>query len=477
MKFPNVFLVFLCVLLSPVLLRATHNQGGEIQYRKIGPLTVEATIITYTRASSVNADRDSLTLCWGDGMCERVARVNGPNGNGEIIAANIKRNLYTSVHTYTTPDRYWLSMTDPNRNAGILNVNFPSSENIPFHVQSMVNLLPEAALSTASPVFLEYPIDQALIDRPFFHVPNAYSPKGDSLVYELITPLMDFNQPVLNYLFPTAFMPGSDNMLTLDPETGLLSWISPKIPGAYVVALQIKSYREGVLVGVVIRDMSIEVLDDGGFNHPPTVELSTSGPAVFPVFLGDTVQLVVTVSDPDADQLLQLSSSSGLYSYFLDTATFTLAGANTGVFEWVVGNEYFRESPYQVVFKVKDNGSGFTAPSTGDNSALADLTAFGIIRYRVLASTSTNDPLKSVNSLRVFPNPARHQLSAQLPAPATDQFHYQITDFQGKVVQEARVPAGSTTIELQLHGFSPALYLLQVYDGPLLFGRAQVLVL
>ena len=50
-------------LLIPAFAFATHNRAGEIHIRQIGPLTIEATIITWTKASSVNADRDTLILC------------------------------------------------------------------------------------------------------------------------------------------------------------------------------------------------------------------------------------------------------------------------------------------------------------------------------------------------------------------------------------------------------------------------------
>ena len=73
-------LLLFCVLPSAW---ATHNRAGEIIVETVPDadgncgLTVKATIITYTKTSSVDADRDSLTICWGDDNCERVARMNG----------------------------------------------------------------------------------------------------------------------------------------------------------------------------------------------------------------------------------------------------------------------------------------------------------------------------------------------------------------------------------------------------------------
>ena len=63
-------------------LAATHNRAGEITYSQIGPLTIRATVTTYTKASSQGADRDSVLLAWGDGQSDIVFRVNG---NGEPI--------------------------------------------------------------------------------------------------------------------------------------------------------------------------------------------------------------------------------------------------------------------------------------------------------------------------------------------------------------------------------------------------------
>ena len=69
------------LLLCAFFLHATHNRSGEIIFKKIGGLTVEATVLTYTKASSLNADRDTLDVQWGDGTITRFVR---SNGNGDI---------------------------------------------------------------------------------------------------------------------------------------------------------------------------------------------------------------------------------------------------------------------------------------------------------------------------------------------------------------------------------------------------------
>ena len=90
----NLLRIFALLLLAPAAAFATHNRAGEIHIEQIGPLTIRATIITWTKASSVNADRDTLTICWGDGpnSCEQVGRVNG-GGEGVVLGNDIKYNL------------------------------------------------------------------------------------------------------------------------------------------------------------------------------------------------------------------------------------------------------------------------------------------------------------------------------------------------------------------------------------------------
>lgn len=278
MKIKIFLFSLLAALLPASALFATHNFSGEIVYRKTGPLTVEAQVITYTNAASVQSDRDTITICWGDGICEQIVRTNG-NGDGVLLSPEIKWNVYTGTHTYAAEGIYTLYMTDPNRSAGILNINPPASDNVPFHLQAMVILLPQAAGSTESPVLLAVPIDIGVVGQPFIHNPNAYSAPGDSIAYELITPLQGPGVPVPNYLFPNE-VGGGSNTLSLNPLTGKLIWDAPQIPGLYVIAILVKFYRDDLLVGTIMRDMMIEI--EEALNAQPVTTPGAPGCSLFP---------------------------------------------------------------------------------------------------------------------------------------------------------------------------------------------------
>jgi gliding motility-associated-like protein len=354
------FLLFFAFLFHSTL-HATHNRAGEITYVQTGPTSIVATITTYTRASSIPADRDSLEICWGDGKCEWVRRVNGPVGpggipQGEILPNDTKRNFYIADHTYPFLRRYTIWMTDPNRNAGICNVNAPNSDNVPFHIQTTVTLFNQQFNGpNSSPVLEQPPIDIACVGQPFEHNPNAYDPDGDSLSYELMVPMQDLNSNVPNYKYPNQIMP-LNNILTLDPVTGDLLWDAPQQPCEYNIAIRIIQYRNGFPIDTLIRDMQILVLECE--NLPPRVETIEE----ICVVAGETVEFDVIATDPDVDpvQKIELTALGGPFIVPFSPAQFSApTGYQThpvlGTFIWNTKCEHISDQYYTVVFKAVDN--------------------------------------------------------------------------------------------------------------------------
>ncbi len=338
--------------------QATHNRAGEISIIPLGPcdeLTIQATITTYTKASSVAADRDSLLICWGDGTCQMVSRSNG-NGQGELLPNDTKLNLYIATHKYSGRSRYLISMTDPNRNGGILNVNPPNSENVPFHLQTTYTF-PNCAFDgpNSTPTLEQPPIDIGCVGQPFLHNPNAVDIDNDSLSYRLVVPFQDVGVPVPNYLWPSFIEAGSDNNYSLDTETGDFLWESPQKAGEYNIAMYIISWRDGVAIDTVLRDMQILILDCDD-NRPPVVE----APEYICVVAGQTVQFVVTATDPDDGQKLELTALGGPFLTQYSPATFSAPNnfqlpPVSGTFKWVTTCEHISDQPYTVVFRALDN--------------------------------------------------------------------------------------------------------------------------
>ncbi len=340
--------------LAPALLHATHNRAGEIHIEQIGPLTIKATIITWTDERSTAADRDTLTICWGDGFCQPAGRVNG-NGKGVVLNDSLKYNRYEAIHTYAAPARYRISMTDPNRIAKIINVNPPQSENIPFYVETIYTFLdPQFGGTNTTPFLLQEPIDNACVGRPFKHNPNAYDPDLDSLSYRLIEPRQGVGSVVPNYSYPNEVGPGPNNLLQMDERTGDILWLSPQIVGKYNLAFIVISWRNGVPIDTTIRDMQIQVANCQ--NRPPVVTAKDEHCVV----AGQVLEFSVSATDPDPGDFVRLTAAGGPISNPFSPATFTAPGnfqvpPVSGTFRWQTACEHISRYPYTVIFKAVDS--------------------------------------------------------------------------------------------------------------------------
>ena len=347
-----------------------------------------------------------------------------------------------------------MSVTDPNRNSGILNVNFPNSDQAPFKIATQV-VLQNLSLGSPnnSPILLQPPLDAAFLGEPFLHTPNAFDIDGDSIAYELITPL---SAP--NYAEITEIGAGIENNLSLNEETGLIVWDAPQLAGFYTIAYKVKSYRDGEIIDYVIRDMTIEVVEDSG--NVPEVDLEniTGNEEIIFVELGDTVLLNIEVADADAAQDINISSSCGLYeesicgplNFYNNHAFFTpvLNGnSGTATFEWIVRNEHIREQPYQVVVKGEDN------------TDFHYKNKMRVVRYKTLGMPTSTVEITSFKGFKISPNPVtggflNFNFEAENLAPES----YKIYDNSGREVLKGETNLANP--QINVHRLSNGMHYL-----------------
>lgn len=441
----TVTFLFFCFFYTS--LQATHNRAGEILYEQTAPLTIQATIITYTQTSSIPADRDSLMICWGDGTCEMLLR---SNGNGEPIENDYKVNSYIGVHKYADLGNYTLSMTDPNRNGSILNVNPPNSDQVEFHLQTnftLRDLLLDGG-SNQSPTLLFAPIDVGFVRQPFMHTPNAIDLDGDSVAYELVTPLRGNDAIVPNYMSLDQIGAGAANSYTFDEVTGLLIWDSPQIVGQYNVAIKIKAYRNGVLTEEIIRDMQILIKPDE--NIPPVITTMPEQNELITIKAGKTLEFEFAIFDSED----AASSTRPLYRVAGESVPNNteitenpFIATLSGTFKWTPSLTDIRSMPYQIVFKATDS-QGFAS--------------FKVLRIQVI-ETSTNIPLTFQQlGFKLFPNPATSQIQLQLPEDQVNQVAtISIFDNLGRMIQENKIDNTSSILPLNIANFQSGHHLLK----------------
>jgi gliding motility-associated-like protein len=325
-------------LVHGFILFATHNRAGEITYVQLTDLTYEITITTFTYTLSY-ADRPTLDVNWGDGSistAQRISKVTLPN--------YYRRNTYKINHTFPGPGVYRIVVQDPNRNYGIRNI--PNSVNVVFSIATTLTVNP-AMGRNSTPVLLNPPYDKAALGYIFIHNPAAYDPDGDSLSYKLTVCTREDGKPIENYTLPPA-----THYLRVDSITGDLIWNTPADTGKYNVAMEIQEWRNNRKIGIVVRDMQIEVFKTN--NKPPV----NSPLKDLCVQVGDTVNFVVSATDANNDSI-SLKATSGIFTIGSCRAIFigidSARGHSSSRLYWIPCHEAVRNQPYNIIFKSDDN--------------------------------------------------------------------------------------------------------------------------
>ncbi len=354
------FFISLILITCQLALFATHQRAGEITYSHVSGLTYRFTIITYTYTPSA-ADRPELEIEWGDGtsaIVERTSKVNMPN--------DISRNIYISEHTFPSTGSYSVTLEDPNRNNGILNI--PNSVSVPFYLETVVVINPFLG-ANSSPQLLNPPIDDGCRNVTYYHNPGAYDPDGDSLSYRLVACRGYDGEEIPGYALPFA-----SNQISIDAYTGDLIWDAPTTQGEYNIAILIEEWRHGVLIGSVVRDMQITISDCE--NDPPEIYCVSDTC----VTAGEILTFSVVADDPNSTSVA-LTATGGIFNFNQHHATFATAQGPppvTGHFYWETNCAHVKRAPYSVLFKAMDNGPQ------------VNLTAFKSVTITVVAPKPEN---------------------------------------------------------------------------------------
>ncbi len=339
-----VVLFFTSILMSCPTAYATHQRAAEIIYRHLSGLTYEITLISYTfTPSPANAYRDNLSINWGDGTVSDIPRVVVT-----YLPDDITYNKYVGQHTFPGPATYIISCEDPNRNGGIINI--PNSINTPLFIYSELMINPFFGGYNNSPVLLIPPVDNACVNQPFYHNPGAFDADGDSLSYRLVPCRGAEGKVIPGYTYPSA-----SNKLSLDSITGDLLWDSPKQQGEFNIAILIEEWRNGVKIGSVLRDMQIIVVACN--NKPPVIDPI----ADTCIEAGKNLRFLVKAWDPDSNKVTLTATGGPLVladnPASLDPNPAIGKGHTQALFRWNTVCGHIRKSPYQVVFKAKDDGT------------------------------------------------------------------------------------------------------------------------
>lgn len=243
-------LVFILLLVGSVA-EATHLRSGYISFRQESPgsLTIEIKITIYLNCGSDIRFGDGI-LDFGDGQTLTSPSIeNTPRPDLGPLVCQV---VFTTTHTYAIAGIYLVSYTEPNRVAGI--VNMDNSVETRFYVESQLNLhydLPEIT-------FVAPPVFRATLGNLFSAGMGVTDEAGYKFQYYLVSPMKGRGEPVQNYSIP--------NDVKLETNRGHFTWplhqLQFQLVGTYVFALRVAAYdTDDNYVGFTTYDFQIEVED------------------------------------------------------------------------------------------------------------------------------------------------------------------------------------------------------------------------
>lgn len=379
----KIWIVFILLMVGMAYqVNATHLRAGEITVRRVSctSLTFAITVTVYTDTESqvtFGGEKDQAldVLDFGDG--ERFIIPVVPSTPRPDLGPNMGIASYTIEHTYGGPGRYLISYKEPNRNEFVLNVS--NSVGTTFYIETEINIDPFLGCNN-TPILLIPPIDKGCTGVAFEHNPGASDPDGDSLSYQLVIPFKDRNTTVDGYQDPNkpTFYTGDYNTanetqdgpptFTINPSTGTVSWNAPGVEGEYNIAFHIIEWRKingtWVKLGYVRRDMQI-VIEECDNERPDLILPNDTC-----VVAGTTLDVIIYGIDfPNSKGVIdkvKIEAFSEIFGEsFISPATVSpnppvFQSASPAMaelrFSWNVICEHVKDQPYQIVFKITDNG-------------------------------------------------------------------------------------------------------------------------
>jgi len=352
---------------------ASHAAGADITYTWLGGLRYLVTCTFYRDCAGIAAPTQiSLDIhsnaCGAYGATYFLNPIAGtgneithpcPNapttctGGGQ---PGIQKWVYQDTITLPFHCTDWnFNFAVAARNCAITTIVKPNpcnSTNSPGNIYVEAGLNNIADSTTDSPVFSNDPIAFACIGQDYLYNMGVNNSNGDSLVYSFVTPKTDGIGDTVTFLsgYDSAHFVTSSPPPSLDPNTGDL-FFHPTAVEVGIVAILVKEYHNGVLVGSVIRDMQIYTVVCTNILPVASGINGTTNYSAY-VCAGSTLCFDVLSHDVDTGQVVTMTWNNGI-----SAATFTITGATRpiGHFCWSPTINDVSSTPYTFTVTVRDN--------------------------------------------------------------------------------------------------------------------------
>ncbi|MVN75588.1 hypothetical protein GO988_04545 [Hymenobacter sp. HMF4947] len=352
---------------------ATHIVGGEMDLQYVSGNTYQLTLNLYFDA--INGSPGALDASLTAGIFDKATNqrltsvllplvsntfVNYSNPACTVGSLSTRQLIYRntvelSPATYAASQGYYASVERCCRNLSISNIVAPGDAAQAFYLEFPAVVRRGQTFRDSTPRIFPPLADYACLGELFTYDFGGQDPDGDSLVYDMVTPLNGHTTPT-NPTLPSqlsapyqlirwrdtigtyqintlAQIPGAPT-LTVGARTGRLS-VRPMKKGLFVFGVRCQEFRKGEKIGETRRDFQLQVLTCPKNAAPSLVLLPnpTGNVAYRPG--RDTLRIVpggphcVRLRFTDPDNSSQLSLSLRAVNYSGPLPTFTTATSGT----------------------------------------------------------------------------------------------------------------------------------------------------
>ncbi len=363
--------------------KASHSMGSDLTYKCLGGNSYEITLSFYRDCAGIEADptaeiffqsscfpASSVTISLIPGTGQEIGPAcpnNTTTCNGGTFTG-IQEFIYRGVINLPGPCADWqFSYNLCCRNNAITNILLPGQTQMYIYANLNNTITP----CNNSPTFSNKPVPFACRGQQFCYNHGAYDADGDSLVYSLMTPFDSPGNPI-TYSNPwSATNPlTSSPAVTLNPSTGDIC-MTPTNLEITVMAVLVKEYRNGVLIGEVERDIQFTVIDCN--NIVPTLT-GINGTNSFSQTVCAGSQFCFNISSGDANSTQNTFID---WDYSIPGATFTTypGTRETATFCWTPTASQISSNPYCFTVTVRDDN----CPYVGSQIYAYCITVTGVI--------------------------------------------------------------------------------------------------
>jgi gliding motility-associated-like protein len=264
-----------------------------------------------------------------------------------------RKQIRLSDSEFDHPQGYYVAVERCCRNNNISNIIAPGAAGQAFYLEFPAVVRNGRPFIDSTPRIFPPLADYACRGELFYYDFGGVDADGDSLVYDLVTPLnghSDSDLPKPATPMPAPYSPvdwrqglGTSNQipgsppLRIDARTGRLT-VRPSNIGLFVFGVRCSEYRNGEKIGEARRDFQMQVLNCA-INQPPSLVLQPSPTSPAPYrpgrdtlhfFPGSNRCVQLRFTDPDPGSRLALSlrpvNFSGLLPNFTSVTSGTVRG-------------------------------------------------------------------------------------------------------------------------------------------------------